>query len=80
MKTGLIPTDIEDALQAWYRGEASIAQLELGSQQLPLILQKLHTGDMPDGRFMHLQAAASGMRMDLLRLRAAKRLHDEGIE
>lgn len=79
MRAAVIPPEIEDAEQAWFRGEASIEQMELIAVNLMPILD-LAGERLSDGEFWHHLSTIAGVRKDLSKIHAVQRLHSEGIQ
>lgn len=72
-----LPKHLEDAVIAWYAGEATYEQLEMASE-IPGELIKL-VNVLSDGDFTQYQAAAAFMHRDLLEFRGRQKLRSEGI-
>lgn len=80
MKSAVIWPELEAAISAWYRGEATHEQLELGATELPRILADGTALDFSEGEFTQYMMVAAGMASDLRAEEAAKRLRDEGLQ
>ncbi len=72
-----MPVEIDEAVQAWYRGVATYLQL-LQADRIPGELVK-HLDELSEGEFAQYRIAASGMRYDYLKFKGQERLQREGI-
>jgi hypothetical protein len=77
---GVFPRTVVDAVNAWYRAEATHEQLALGAREIPRILASEDGQELNDSQYTHYLLTASGMRAELARQEAAERLRSEGIE
>lgn len=80
MRSAVIWPELEAAIRAWYQGEATREQLELGAAELPKILADGTTLEFSEGEFTQYMMVAAGMASDLRALEATKRLRDEGLQ